>query len=317
MSRVFLLCLFLLARACRLCSARLCSAETVSVYFTPHQAVDQLLLKTLSSARDKIYLASYDFSYQPLMELLLRLKRDRPSLTLRIICENPSEKWPPVFREMVRIDRKSSLFHAKFITIDGQLLITGSLNFTNDSFFLHHNQVFFFHDPELTQIFEKRFEAWWENKPGPASYRRAGLLAGFSPDFDCETAIATALAQARESIHFSQFQFTSQSLAELLVKKSLTGCRVYGLMEATGTGPFSVYPFLFDLGVAVRRNLMAGLLHDKNFIIDGRTVITGSYNPTAAARNNVESLLILKNENLARQLLREWKRLWRWKSLPE
>ncbi|HOJ39912.1 MAG TPA: phospholipase D-like domain-containing protein, partial [bacterium] len=80
---------------------------------------------------------------------------------------------------------------------------------------------------------------------------------------------------------------------------------------------FSVYPFRFALGVAVRRNLMAGLLHDKNFIIDGRTVITGSYNPTAAARNNVESLLILKNENLARQLLRKWKRLWRWKSLPE
>jgi len=290
-------------------------ASCPAVYFTPHQAVDQLILKTVGKARHKIYLACYDFSWEPLQDLLLQLKKK--NVQVQILVENLSPNFPEELVPSVKTDFSPFLFHAKFITVDGRYLLTGSLNFSSDSLFLNHNNILVFDDPQLTNTFEKRFQAWYQDKPGPAFYQKGNITAAFSPDFDCETAICNTLEHARQTIHFLQFEFTSRPVAEILVKKSLTGCQVFGLMEATTAGDFSVFPFLFDLGVNIKRTLLAGLLHDKSFIVDGRTVITGSYNPTASARKNKECLLIIQDENLARNLIREWKRLWRWKSLPE
>ncbi len=304
--------LLLLLCAILCCPVR---ASSPSVYFTPHQAVDQLVLKTAEKTRHKIYLACYNFSWKPLQDVLVQLKKK--NVQVQILVENLSPNFPQELLTSVKTDFSPSLFHAKFITVDGRYLLIGSLNFSSDSLFLNHNNILVFEDPQLTSTFEKRFQAWYEDKPGPAFYQKGNVTAAFSPHCDCETAICNTLQHARQSIHFLQFQFTSRPVAEILVKKSLTGCQVFGLIEATTSGDFSVFPFLFDLGVNIRRTLLAGLLHDKSFIVDGRTVITGSYNPTASARKNKECLLIIQDEDLARNFMREWKRLWRWKSLPE
>ncbi len=51
------------------------------------------------------------------------------------------------------------------------------------------------------------------------------------------------------------------------------------------------------------------IAHNKIIIIDGETVITGSFNFTKAAeKNNAENPLILKNKNLANQYIDNWNR---------
>lgn len=56
------------------------------------------------------------------------------------------------------------------------------------------------------------------------------------------------------------------------------------------------------MGVKTYIDFAHSIAHNKVIIIDGETVITGSFNFTKAAEeHNAENLLILKNKDLAKQ----------------
>jgi len=51
-------------------------------------------------------------------------------------------------------------------------------------------------------------------------------------------------------------------------------------------------------------------MHHKVFIIDNRTVITGSMNPTGAGdRKNDENILVIHDEDIAEKYIEEFLRL--------
>jgi len=51
-------------------------------------------------------------------------------------------------------------------------------------------------------------------------------------------------------------------------------------------------------------------MHHKVWIIDGKTVITGSFNPTKAGNEkNDENLVIIHDKEIAGQYLEEFKRI--------
>jgi len=51
-------------------------------------------------------------------------------------------------------------------------------------------------------------------------------------------------------------------------------------------------------------------MHNKVFIIDNKTTITGSYNPTSAGTNkNDENMLVIHDEKISDQFLEEFKRI--------
>jgi phosphatidylserine/phosphatidylglycerophosphate/cardiolipin synthase-like enzyme len=50
------------------------------------------------------------------------------------------------------------------------------------------------------------------------------------------------------------------------------------------------------------------IAHNKIMIIDGETVITGSFNFTKAAEEkNAENLLVIRDKKLAEQYIKNWK----------
>jgi phosphatidylserine/phosphatidylglycerophosphate/cardiolipin synthase-like enzyme len=52
-------------------------------------------------------------------------------------------------------------------------------------------------------------------------------------------------------------------------------------------------------------------MHHKVFIIDGKTVITGSMNPTAGGNErNDENVLIIEDEGIAGLYLEEFEKVW-------
>jgi len=52
-------------------------------------------------------------------------------------------------------------------------------------------------------------------------------------------------------------------------------------------------------------------MHHKVFIIDGKTVITGSMNPTGSGnKRNDENMLIIHNEKVVNKFLEEFEDLW-------
>ncbi len=64
-------------------------------------------------------------------------------------------------------------------------------------------------------------------------------------------------------------------------------------------------------GLDVRLDGLEGQMHHKVIIVDGATVITGSYNFTnSAERYNEENVLIIHNEVLAKQYEAEFEQIY-------
>ena len=65
--------------------------------------------------------------------------------------------------------------------------------------------------------------------------------------------------------------------------------------------------FLANQGVPTMIDANHAIAHNKIMIIDGETVLTGSFNFTKAAQdNNAENLRILRNPTLAAQYTQNW-----------
>jgi phospholipase D len=101
------------------------------------------------------------------------------------------------------------------------------------------------------------------------------------------------------------YAFTLKELAGELLRKKEAGVRVEGVME--NTGKYSVYELLNEINVKKHGR---GLMHHKVFIIDNRTVITGSFNPTKNGNErNDENMIIVHNAEVAEKYLNEFSRL--------
>ena len=64
---------------------------------------------------------------------------------------------------------------------------------------------------------------------------------------------------------------------------------------------------LTNLGIPVKRDAQHAIVHGKIVIIDGETVITGSFNFTKRAEeNNAENLLVIHDRKLAERYTKNW-----------
>jgi len=64
---------------------------------------------------------------------------------------------------------------------------------------------------------------------------------------------------------------------------------------------------LINLGIPVKIDAQHAIAHNKVMIIDGETVITGSFNFTKRAEeNNAENLLVIHDRKLAERYTKNW-----------
>ena len=79
------------------------------------------------------------------------------------------------------------------------------------------------------------------------------------------------------------------------------------LDKSQRTQKYSSATFLFNAGIPTKIYAKHAIAHNKVMIIDGETVITGSFNFTKAAEeNNAENLLIVHDKKLAERYTRNW-----------
>lgn len=198
------------------------------------------------------------------------------------------------------------LMHNKFCILDEKIVWTGSYNPTNSK---NHNNVVIIESATIARNFLEEFE---EIKKGESSKTRnqkiifnGHLLENhFCPEDDCQRIILEKLVEANESIYFLTFTFTDKEIAEQLVEKHVEGIEVKGLMERF-QNKYSVYAALNKSGIDVILDNQKEFQHNKVFIIDNETVITGSYNPTKAANTiNDENIVIIKQPEIVERYLK-------------
>ena len=140
------------------------------------------------------------------------------------------------------------------------------------------------------------------------------INAHFSPRGGCTKAIISEIDNAKETIDVAIYSFTSKSILKALLRAHERGVKVRVVMDESGAkNRGSAYPYLVKYGIPVRvkRGTGGGLMHHKYAIIDGKVLITGSFNWTVSAeRRNDENLLIIHSPELARVYKENFEKLW-------
>ena len=106
------------------------------------------------------------------------------------------------------------------------------------------------------------------------------------------------------------YSFTSTPIAKALLEAHKRGVKVEVLLDKSQrTAHYSSATFLANSRIPTFIDDAHSIAHNKIMIIDGKIVITGSFNFTKAAESkNAENLLILQSPELAQIYTENWNR---------
>ena len=123
----------------------------------------------------------------------------------------------------------------------------------------------------------------------------------FSPKGGCQGAIVKEIDEAKESIHVQAYSFTSAPIAKALLNAKARGVNVEVIIDQGRIREsYSEATFFTNQGIATWADGKHAIAHNKVMVIDGKTVITGSFNFTKAAeQSNAENMLIIRLPDIA------------------
>lgn len=288
--------------------------------------VDGPLVAAIDAARLSIDVAAYSLSLNSVRNALIRAHQR--GVTVRMVMEsgNMDRSDPQRLIEAgipILGDHRNGLMHNKFMVIDRSEVWIGSMNFTDSGAYEDNNHIFRIRSTKMAENYIKEFEEMFDdNMFGPDAVSQTPhptlTIDGtrvdtfFSPDDRVLSALIPLLSSAEESILFMAFSFTSNELGELVRTKVGEGLTVRGVMDdgqirsnqGTEFDPFR------QAGMEVLIDGIDGQMHHKVFIVDEKIVVLGSYNFSRAAdERNDENLLIVYDEQIAEQFLREFERV--------
>jgi phosphatidylserine/phosphatidylglycerophosphate/cardiolipin synthase-like enzyme len=288
--------------------------------------LDESLADDIRQARLNVDMAVYNFNLWSLRDALIAA--NQKGVRVRVVTESDnldSAETQELIEAGILVlgDRRESLMHNKFIIIDNLVVWTGSMNFTTHGAYLNDNNLIRVRSSRLAENFIMEFEEMFiqdffgnntlENTPHPnLTFEGVRLETYFSPDDGTSARIVDLIQEARESVYFMAYSFTSDDIATALLDKASEGVIVAGVFEETQyySNIGTEYDRLHDAGLDVRLDGNLRNMHHKVIIIDEQIVITGSYNFSASAeKRNDENTLIIHSPEISEAYLAEFERV--------
>lgn len=134
----------------------------------------------------------------------------------------------------------------------------------------------------------------------PLSARAAEVC--FTPGQDCAGRVVQEVGKAQKTLLIQAYYFTSAPIAEAVLRAHGRGVRVQVILDKSQrTQKYSSTDFFLNAGIETLIDSKHAIAHNKIMIVDGLTVLTGSFNFTKAAQEkNAENLVILRDAELAK-----------------
>jgi phosphatidylserine/phosphatidylglycerophosphate/cardiolipin synthase-like enzyme len=280
----------------------------IEVFFCPQDDCETALINFIDSAKKSVDCALFEVNLDSVKKKLI--EKDAEINVRVVVDDNYYEKFNEGF---VKKDR-SGLMHNKFCVADDYKILTGSMNPTFNGVNKNNNNLLVIESKYLAKNYEAEFKELWQGvfKKGDNVEYPEILLSAikienyFCPEDSCQEQIIEELKKAKKSINFMTFLFTDEDIANTLLMKNLDGIIVSGIMEARQINKYSQFDRLLNNGINVVKDSNKNNMHHKVFIIDSKTVITGSFNPSNNAdKRNDENILIIQNMELAGMFIDE------------
>ena len=142
----------------------------------------------------------------------------------------------------------------------------------------------------------------------PQPLKAASWQVYFSPHGGCTEAVVEQLTKAKSNVLVQAYSFTSEPIAKALVDAHKRGVHVEVILDKSQrTEKYSEADFIAHAGIRTLIDAKHAIAHNKIMVIDGDTVITGSFNFTKAAEErNAENLLVIEHSVLVKQYTDNW-----------
>lgn len=312
------------------------SVDWFTLYFTnPHSAnaelfrggPDEEVAAAIGKAQSTVDAALYDLDLDSISQALLAA--NQRGVAVRVVTESDNLDEPQIqdLKDAgipVLGDRREGLMHNKFIIIDRQEIWTGSMNFTRNDVYRNDNNLIRIRSAQLAEDYRTEFDEMFvsdlfgpdtsAHTPYPiVTIKNTQVEVFFSPDDHTGTRLKELLQDAQESIYFLAYSFTSDTLAKVMMERATAGVEVGGVFEESQkeSNIGGEYGRLRKAGLDVHLDGNPRNMHHKVIIIDGKIVVTGSYNFTSSAdRNNDENTLIIHNAGIAALYKAEYDRIY-------
>ena len=292
--------------------------------------IETALVKAIGRTRNQLDVAAFELNSEPIYRAILRAHER--GVKTRVVADDDHGLHDDANDALRRLrdagvavvdDGRSGLMHNKFVILDGRSVWTGSWNFTVNGTYRNNNNIFVMDSAAAVIAYQAEFDEMFERSEfGPRSTDdgviRFALGEGearviFGAEADEVAALKAEVERAARSIHIMTFVFSLEELAEaMLLRAARDDVRVQGVFERRNSAAsWSQLPALHCAGAEMRQDGNPYTMHHKVIIIDGRTVVTGSFNfSQSAARSNDENIVIIDDAVIAGLYLDEWRRIW-------
>jgi phosphatidylserine/phosphatidylglycerophosphate/cardiolipin synthase-like enzyme len=129
---------------------------------------------------------------------------------------------------------------------------------------------------------------------GPAASEE-GVSCYFSPKGGCTEAVVEEIGRAQHEIQMQAYSFTSKDIAGALVDAHRRGVKITVVLDKSLLKEHSpAADEVADDSIPTYIDAQHAIAHNKIILIDGQTIITGSFNFTnQAEHSNAENLLVI------------------------
>lgn len=169
MYRIAILFALLLANVLPACA----NTNAVSVYFSPQGGCTEAIVAELNQARSNVLVQAYSFTSDTIAKALL--EAHRRGVLVRVILDRSqrTEKYSSAdFLSHAGIetliDAEHAIAHNKVMVVDGQVVITGSFNFTKAAENSNAENLLVLRDAELAR---KYAENWAQHAAHSSVYQ--------------------------------------------------------------------------------------------------------------------------------------------------
>jgi phosphatidylserine/phosphatidylglycerophosphate/cardiolipin synthase-like enzyme len=145
---------------------------------------------------------------------------------------------------------------------------------------------------------------------GSDATRPASIEVYFSPRGGAANAVIKEIDAAKTSILVQAYSFDYLPIAEALAAAKRRNVQVSVLLdkEKTKDEKPAAVNLLVHSGISTRLDGIHHTAHNKTIILDGQTVVTGSFNFTKhSEQENAENLLVIRDKALAEKYTANWK----------
>lgn len=290
--------------------------------------IDLPLAQAIDSAKLSVDIAIYSLSLNSIRDALLNA-HDR-GVQVRIVMESDNaDRFDAQILKEAGIpmlgDRREGLMHDKFVVIDNSEVWTGSMNFTDSGTYDDNNHLIRIRSVKMAENYTKEFEEMFiddmfgdnivPETPNPrVTIDGTPIDVYFSPDDGVQKSFVEVIENAQQNIYFMAFSFTANEIGDAVRARAEDGVVVKGVMEdeQVNSNVGTEFDPFMQAGLDVLRDGNNGQMHHKVMIIDESIVILGSYNfSNSAETRNDENLLVIYNEDIAKQFVEEFQRIYK------